>query len=117
MTLAYLATPYSKRKSLNRAFIEACELAGRLIISGVDVFSPIAHFHFIAMYGGIDPLDHRLWTTACAPFLDRCKTLIVAHLDGWNESEGIAHEIDVFQKAGKTIFDCDPTTLQMVRRT
>ena len=118
MTLAYLATPYSRfPRGQNRAYIEACELAGRLILAGINVFSPIAHSHGIALAAHIDPLDQRFWNDFDAVFLEKCDTLIVAHMDGWDQSSGIAHEIAEFQKAGKSVFDLDPATLQMVKRT
>jgi len=46
----------------------------------------------------------------------RCDSLIVAHMDGWAESKGIAHEVEFFAKAGKPIFDLNPTTLFMEKR-
>ena len=85
--------------------------------AGIICSSPIAHTHPIALYGDIDPLDQRFWSDFDAVFLEICDTLIVAHMDGWDQSSGIAHEIAEFQKAGKSVFDLDPATLQMVKRT
>ena len=117
MTLAYLATPYSKYpKGTGAAFIEACKLTARLIKAGVNAYSPIAHSHPVALHGGIDPLDQEFWKDADAEILARCDLLIVARMDGWEQSSGVAHEIEVFAKAGKPIFDLDPASLKMVRR-
>jgi len=117
MTLAYLATPYTRYiDGPEEAFRCACVLAARLIRSGVNVYSPIAHTHPIAVHGGIDPLDQQFWYEFDATILKRCDTLIVAQMEGWEQSTGIALEVDEFNKQGKPIFDLDPETLSMVRR-
>ncbi|MGA9855097.1 MAG: DUF1937 family protein [Gammaproteobacteria bacterium] len=115
--LAYLASPYTKYpRGIDAAFGDVCALAAPLIRTGVNVFSPIAHSHPIAVNGGHDPLDQDFWKEIDAIFLDKCDVLIVAHMDGWKESRGIAHEIEVFERAGKPIFDLDPMSLSMVAR-
>ena len=121
--LAYLGSPYSKRAEklggLGAAYIEACQLTARLIQAGVRVFSPICHSHGIALHGNIDPLDQTFWTDFDAVMLHVCRVLIVAHLDGWQESTGIAHEIEFFEQRGRPIFDLpDPhgSSLTMIRR-
>jgi nucleoside 2-deoxyribosyltransferase len=117
MTLAYLATVYSKHPDgIGFAYKDACVLASRLILSGVNVFSPIAHSHGISLYGDIDAYDQRLWRDLDAAMVAKCDMLIVAHMEGWQHSSGIAHEIECFAAAGKPIFDLDPETLTMVRR-
>ena len=116
--LAYLATPYSKYpKGKAIAFIDACVLTARLLRAGVNAYSPIAHAHPIAVYGLICPLDHNFWLPFDELMLDRCDSLIVAHLDGWDQSYGIAHEIKYFERAGKPIYDLiDTTTCGLVER-
>lgn len=116
--LAYLATPYSKYPGgLDAAFRDAAALAARLLVAGIAVYSPIAHTHPLAIYGDLDPLDHSIWLPFDAAMMARCDVLIVAHMDGWEQSFGVAHEIEVFQGAGKGIYDLDPATLKMTRRT
>jgi hypothetical protein len=102
--LHYLATPYSKL-DITSAWIDACQIAGRLMRAGVHLFSPIAHSHPIAAYSGIDPLNHEFWLPICDVMMSRCDVLIVAHMDGWVGSVGIRHEIEFFEKARKPIFD------------
>lgn len=115
--LAYLATPYTKYPhGPHIAFRHACKIAARLVQSGVNVYSPIAHTHPIAVHGGLDILDLTIWLPFDELMMSRCDTLIVAHMEGWQESKGIAHEIKFFLDAGKPIFDLDPQTLSMVRR-
>ncbi len=115
--LAYLATPYSRyRYGTVAAWEAACRIAGHLIKAGQLVYSPIAHTHPIARYGGVDPLDLAIWLPFDQAMIDRCDVLIVAHLDGWDESVGVAHEIAEFEKAGKPIFDLVPSSMTMTRR-
>lgn len=115
--LSYLATPYSDYPQGQLvAFVRAAKLAAKLLYSGVNVYSPIAHMHPMAVYGRLNLLDRALWREFDKAMLAKADVLIVAHLEGWRESEGIAHEVDVFTEAGKPIYDLDPVTLTMTRR-
>ncbi len=117
-TLAYLATPYSQYpKGLHQAFIDASALAARLLRAGICAYSPIAHTHPLALYGLVDPLDHSIWLPFDELMMARCDTLIVAHMEGWQESLGIAHEVTYFEVARKPIYDLpDIATCNLVRR-
>jgi len=100
----YLATPYSKYAGgIDEAFKLACRAAAEFVKVGIPVYSPIAHTHPVAIHGGIDPYDHRIWLPADEPFMVAARGLIVVMADGWDESFGIAEEIKHFQKAGKPI--------------
>ena len=111
-SLCYLATPYTKYPAgIEQAFVDAAACAARLLKAGVKVYSPIAHTHPLAIHGGLDPLDHSIWLPFDQAMMDAADALIVAHLPGWNESFGVAHEIDFFAKAGKPIVHIHPVTL------
>jgi hypothetical protein len=115
--LAYLATPYTRYPAgIYAAFADAAKLAARLILAGVKVYSPIAHTHPLAIHGNLDPLDLAIWIPFDEAMMERADVLIVAHMEGWEESKGIAHEIRHFEAGGKPIYDLDPETLMMVRR-
>jgi hypothetical protein len=64
----------------------------------------------------MDVLDLKIWLPFDELMMERCDTLIVAQMCGWGESSGIAHEIKVFERARKPIFDLDPLTLKMAKR-
>lgn len=114
----YLATPYTKYpQGIEQAFIDASKLAARLIQSGLSVYSPIAHTHPIAIHGGIDPLDHKIWLPFDNAMMKAATFLLVAHMPGWEESYGIGEEIKFFKAMGKPIYDLDPETLQAIPRT
>lgn len=102
--MIYLATPYSKYPAGHPAAChDACIAAAKLILDGKAVYSPIAHTHPVATFGGLDPLDHALWMGLNEHFMRVCDELAVVKMAGWDESKGIAMEIEAFQKAGKPI--------------
>jgi hypothetical protein len=105
----YLATPYSKyHGGIYEASRAASREAAVLIRAGVPVFCPIAHSHPIAINGGLDPLDHKIWLPACQPMMDAAGGLIVCMLSGWQESVGVEHEICVFEGQDKPIVYMTP---------
>ena len=112
MSFWYLASPYSKYSSGNEeAFQEVALQTGLLVQAGVPVFSPIAHTHPIALYAGMDPLDHTIWLPCDRPMMDAAGGIIVCMMDGWRESYGVAHEIEVFRAAGKPVVFMQPGTI------
>lgn len=113
-TLYYLATPYTKYKGgIEKAFMAAAELTGKLLTNGYRVYSPIAHTHPVAVYGGLDPLDHSIWLPFDEAMMHACDALLVAHMDGWRESKGVMHEIEFFARGKKPIFDLRLDDLRM----
>lgn len=112
--MIYLATPYTKyHLGIEKAFEHAAELAARLLRRGIVVYSPIVHTHPIAKYGNIDPLNHEIWLDFDATMMEASKSLLVAQMEGWEDSYGVAHEIDVFLSAGKPIRFLNPETLEI----
>lgn len=109
MSFWYLATPYSDYP-LGRgiAASNAALQAAVLLKAGVVAFSPIVHGRALAFWGNIDDLDHDFWMRADRPFMNAAMGLIVCKLDGWEASKGIAHEIEVFEKAGKPVVMMTP---------
>lgn len=104
MTLAYLATPYSRHPAgMECAHHQACRAAGELIRRGARVYSPIAHSHPIALHGGLDPLDHAIWLPQDQAMMDASDELWIVQMPGWDDSYGIEQERKAFQAAGKPI--------------
>jgi hypothetical protein len=100
----YLGSPYSKYPDgLEAAFREICRIAGWCIENGVNVYSPIAHTHPIAIHSGMDPLSHEIWLPADRPLMDGAHGLIIVEMETWEISYGLKHEMDVFRKAGKPV--------------
>ena len=105
----YLATPYTLYpEGIEAAFQEACRNAGLLIRAGFPVFSPIAHSHPIALAARIDPLSHEIWLPADLPMMEAAKGLIVCRMTGWENSYGVAVEMERFARMGKPIHPMTP---------
>lgn len=112
--LVYLATPYSKYPlGIEAAFKDAAKLTARLLRVKVRAYSPIAHTHPIALYGKVDPLDHGIWLPFDEAIMAKSDAMLVAKMDGWEESRGIKHEIEFFTAAGKPIYYLDVSTLEV----
>lgn len=118
--LVYLATPYTlTRIGFDAAADAAARIAARLTqaIHGA-VFSPIVHGHALCRAGGLDPVkDGVAWVKLNARMVAASDILVIAHMDGWDESEGIADEIGAFLRASKPIWDLvDVDRIRMVQR-
>ena len=107
----YIATPYSKvDDGVEVAARRAAIVAAAFVASGVPAYCPIAESHFIAMASDLDPLDHEMWMEHDAPMMEAAHGLIVAMLPGWEESVGVAMEIEAFEAAGKPVRYLDPSS-------
>ena len=96
--LCYLATPYTKYRTGNlfEAYTEACRIAGQLIRMGIRVYSPISHTHSIGVWGELPLDDHSLWMPFDAIMMEKADCLIVARMEGWQESLRMHEEIAYF---------------------
>lgn len=99
-SLVYLATPYSKYPEGHAAAnVMACRIAARMMDKGVAVYSPIAHGYGIALHAredGIDLSDGAdSWTSVNHAVLTSCDALVVADVEGWQDSAGIRREVDM----------------------
>lgn len=117
--LIYLATPYSLLPDLDAAATYAANIAARLSqATHGAVFSPIVHGHALCRAGNLDPIrDSIAWSALNDRMLEECDVLVVAHMDGWEESRGIQDEVTAFTATGRPIFDLvDLTHVRMERR-
>lgn len=115
--LAYLASPYTNFEGGHfAAWCDAATVAGKLVAAGIPLYCPIAHSHPMVVYADLDPCDLSIWNPLNDQFMPFCKALIVVHLDGWDQSEGIKREVAYFEKIRRPIYDCDPVTLTLTRR-
>ena len=107
----YLATPYSKYPGGHKAAFElSARVAARLLVVGVPVFAPIAHSHPISEHLTVSNTDHDFWVRVDAPFVKSATGLIVYMAEGWYESRGVRHEIDMFRAADKPVVFWMPGT-------
>jgi len=103
-SLIYLASPYGHPDPAVREerFRAVCVVAARLMREGLYVFSPIAHTHPIAEAGDL-PKGWDFWKGYDRVMLSACSELWVLCLPGWEESEGVAAEIQIARSLEKPI--------------
>lgn len=101
MGYAYLACPYSHPSVAVREarYVTICRIAGSLFNTGTFVFSPIAHCHKIAIVCDM-PKEIGFWRAYDNIMLDTCDKLIIAKMDGWEESAGVKHETEYAMQNG-----------------
>jgi len=110
--LNYLATPYThddrrvRRKRAQKAAMLAC----RLIQQGLYIFCPIAHTHAIAECGDL-PCGFEYWGEFDRIMLNASQRLLIGKIEGWEDSKGIAAEIQIMRALGRPIVLVDPETL------
>ena len=113
--MIYLASPYSRCPlGHEAAFTYAAIKIAELYRGGVDAFSPIVHTHPVAKHGGLNNVDHEFWMRRDRWFMERCDSLLVMRLPGWDTSRGVQEEIDFFNDCAKPVCFCDPPPIETV---
>lgn len=99
--ITYLACPYSHPSEAVRTarFEAVTKVAGRLIVAGHVVFSPITQNHHIAQTHDL-PTGWDYWQHFDRSFIKCCKRLVVLRLAGWSTSVGVLAEIKIAQEFG-----------------
>ena len=94
--MIYLSSPYSHPEALVRAarFRLACEAVAKMLRAGEHVISPIVHCHPVAIAHDL-PTDFAFWQAYNRDTLKRCDRMVVLKLAGWEESVGVAGEIEM----------------------
>lgn len=111
----YLGSPYSLyRTGHNAAAYEVAVATVRLMQRGLRVYSPIAHGHFVSKHGDL-PQTWAFWKEQCQPMIDAASSLVVLLMHGWQDSVGLAYEIEAFAAAGKPIVYVEPESLVVPR--
>ena len=104
MKYFYFATPYTNYfKGREAAFGVACVEAARLVSTGACVFSPVAHWHPLAIAGNMHAACPDFWDALNEPFMEHAVGLLVCTMTGWESSRGVAHEIKFFEKRKKMV--------------
>lgn len=109
----YLGTPYTDYPlGLEKAFQYAALVAGILMRYDVEVISPIAHCHPIAVQTGIDPRNGRYWMRRTRSMRRHARGLIVVEMSGWTSSRGLTAEREEFSREGKPIYHLNRVALR-----
>jgi len=96
----YLASPYSGNEEQNfRLAMDACRVYFQ---NGIPVFSPIAHWHPVAMAFGLETsADH--YAVQNAAGVKCCAEVHILKIPGYDKSKGIAKEIGWSRLSGKEV--------------
>lgn len=104
MTYVYVAAPYthlSKRiMSLRETMITAT--VGYLIDNGMHAYSPITESAQYQKNAGLDG-TWDFWGTRDTDILRRMDELLVLMLPGWEDSVGVAAEVEIAKRLGMKI--------------
>ncbi len=105
MLKIYLASPYSNKSFYltHQYYKRAVKQVAILILEGHIVFSPIVHFHVVALEHNL-PTTFDYWRRVNFSFLEWCEQLNVLQLEGWKTSKGVQWEIEQTTLLGKEIY-------------
>jgi len=94
--MIYLASPYSHfdPKVREARFELACEACAWLTRKGFLVYSPICHWHPIAVRHQL-PTDFGFWSDTDQVMIGVCSHYMILRIDGWKTSLGIKAELQI----------------------
>lgn len=92
--MLYLASPYfhDDFTVMQQRFEAAVAAVAHFTEKGQVVYSPIAHFHPVAMTHNL-PRGFDFWRKINFAMIDHADSLFVLQLDGWLDSKGVAAEV------------------------
>lgn len=108
--LLYVASPYTKHPGgPEKATQDAAKITAKLMLSGYAVFSPVVHSHGLIEHLGPDlQFDHDFWMRQDIAVLRQCAALIAVKLPGWQESRGMARELEEAKLYGIQVIWLEP---------
>ena len=94
MSYIYLGSPYtsSDQGKQHMRYGAAARAVVHLLREGVHVYSPIVHWHQLALDYSL-PKDFAYWESYNKAMLEPASMLMILKLDGWKESRGLDGEI------------------------
>lgn len=108
--MLYLASPYTHpcEEMMQLRYEQALFVCSEMLNSGVTVYSPIVHFHPMALKFNM-PKDYSFWKKHNKAAINVCTALAFLTLDGWNKSVGVQDEINFAWNESKPIHQVDLT--------
>lgn len=103
--MIFLASPYSHPSANVRGerFLQAATAAGNIILNGYNVFSPISHSHYIFELVPATGSSWEQWAEINHEMIDLSTEVWVLALNGWEQSKGVANEIEYAGATGKPV--------------
>lgn len=99
--LIYIGSPYSHPdpEVVEGNYKKVSRLAAKLCSEGNVAFSPITYGHTLLGFHEM-PGDWEFWKSFCLSFLEKSDELLVYKMDGWENSRGLAAEIEFAESRG-----------------
>ena len=100
--LVYIASPYSNPDDRVRHenYLIVTKIAADLVSRGHVAISPITYGHMLLEHASM-PTDWEFWENFCITLLRKCEKMIVCNsMVGWNNSRGVAAEIEFAKQNG-----------------
>lgn len=103
MNFAYVLSPYTSSSEIEmnlRAHMVACGIAQLMEKSEFRdyiFFSPVVHYHQVAMRSLSLPRDVGFWWNINLVFMLQATHAIVFQMPGWEQSKGIQKELEWFK--------------------
>ncbi len=106
--MIYLSSPYSHpfQSKREERFDLVCRHAGFLMAKGIQVYSPIAHCHPIAVRMNLDP-GWEYWAEHNTFMLKACMEMLILKIDGYQTSNGIFEEVKIMRTLRGRIYSCN----------
>jgi nucleoside 2-deoxyribosyltransferase len=111
----YFASPYTSDCAYIRElrYLDVIKVATDLIRQDFTLIEPIAMSHQHAQRFGL-PGTYAFWQKRDRKFIDLCDAVMVCLLDGWDQSVGMADEIEYAKSQNKPVYYLNPSELRLV---
>jgi len=83
-----------------------------LIQAGLYIYSPIGSIHQLAERHSLNK-DYKHWSDFNKIFIMQSAGMIIAKMNGWEESEGVYHEIILCERLNKKIYTFDRSIMSV----
>lgn len=113
MKLYFIACPYSHANNdiVQQRFDLCTSVATRLTMAGYAVYSQITMSHPMNLIA--TKLNKKIrWAPIDEAFMAKCDELIVLTLPGWDESSGVASEIEYFKSRNRKVWTYDNFSME-----
>ena len=100
--LIYIASPYTNPEDSIRIqnYTDVTKIAADLVAEGHIAISPITYGHVLSECKKM-PTDWGFWMDFCLVLLAKCDKILVCNtIPGWENSKGVAAEIEFAKKNG-----------------
>lgn len=108
MKLYFIACPYSDPNPavVQQRFDQCTYVATTLTLAGFAVYSQITMTHPINQVAA-QVKKKITWAPIDETFMEKCDELIILTLQGWDQSNGIASEMEYFKSRNRQIWTYD----------